>query len=735
MRVIAKLLYVYWYAFIIALTVPVTGFSNNFSPPALSSKTNKVRLSNFEKSKLIKIQRLLRANAALKDFSGVVLIAKDGRPIYKFAAGFANLDYNIGSNLDTQFNLCAITQSFTATAILQMVERGALDLHTDIGTYVPEIAQRFKYPITIHQLLNHSAGVKDYYNLPAYVHNFHKIDNFNRLLDIVSTEELEFVPGSMSNFSNSNYVILAAIIERVTKESYQDYMRKNVLEPAKMTGSGFYEWDNVVANKAVGYDFTKDGEAVRNFQYLGAHAFGADGLYASANELLAFEKALENHSLIRQSTKDMMYYTDNQSIMSESGSVYGYGWEVSILEDGTRVLSQGSDLLSLSTQFRRYVDDGYSVIVLSNFFVNQAEKIANEIESAIYQDDYYVPADAEAYLVYESIKTLGVDETINQFDDLLKRRQISLNHPISLSVLGNDLIKAENYEDALKVLQLNVSRFPDDVKAVNTLAETYYKLGHPDLAHQYFKKGVALDPKNDWARAMLSLSKEQAKENNRLAKNKPKKDANIITADDEVIEEIFTYKSDNQVTIAKTEVVHSAAMTPPAIEEPNNRKQALASTTTNSTALQVTSASANDVPVLTPISKNRPKPKKKVKGKKPSNYNVSFSQIYTVVDQMPEFGGGQAALFSYIYDNMSYPTRKMKRNPLEGTVYVNFTIDEQGVVRNPLIQSGLGDDATPLHNEALKVIEEMPEWKAGIKDGKPVPVSYTVPIRFEYPEK
>jgi CubicO group peptidase (beta-lactamase class C family) len=263
-------------------------------PPANGSKPSALS----EAAALDSARALFDARAKADVFSGAVLIAKDGQPIYQQAYGWANREFNVPNRLDTKFNLGSINKTFTQMAIRQLAAQGKLALGDTLGKFLadyPNAQARAK--VTIQQLLDHTSGIGDFFgerylNLPK-----EKLRSIGDFLPLFADQPLLFEPGSDNRYSNGGYVVLGAIIEKLSGQTYYDYVREHIFQPAGMTNTDSYELDQVVLNEATGYTHrTGIGETPelrRNTYTLAARGNSAGGGYSTVEDLLKFVNAVE----------------------------------------------------------------------------------------------------------------------------------------------------------------------------------------------------------------------------------------------------------------------------------------------------------------------------------------------------------------------------------------------------------------------------------------------------------
>ena len=199
------------------------------------------------------IDSFVTRRVAENSFSGVVAVALNGKMTYQRAAGLANRAQGIPLTLDTKLQIASITKIFTQVAILQLEQAGKLSLADTVGKFLPGYPNStVRSRVTVDQLLHHRSGVGSFWNAEFMARHasIHTVSDYMALFD---RDSLLFQPGTGEEYSNGGYVLLGAIIERVSGQSYHDYVRTHIFEPAGMTGTTPYDNRRAVANGAVGY--------------------------------------------------------------------------------------------------------------------------------------------------------------------------------------------------------------------------------------------------------------------------------------------------------------------------------------------------------------------------------------------------------------------------------------------------------------------------------------------------
>src|SRR5262249_44508337 len=184
-------------------------------------------------------------------FNGVVLVADHGKVVYERPIGLAVREWGVKHTMATKFDIASMTKSFTAILILQLVERGKVRLDAKLSEYVPEYAHAGE--ITIHQLLTHTAGIPDYVPPLADQFAYCKPHKPLELVDLVAKDPLLFAPGSRFDYCNTCYILLGAVIEKVTGRPYGEVVQERILAPAGMTESGMDDSRRILPARAVGY--------------------------------------------------------------------------------------------------------------------------------------------------------------------------------------------------------------------------------------------------------------------------------------------------------------------------------------------------------------------------------------------------------------------------------------------------------------------------------------------------
>src|SRR5580658_1765409 len=205
------------------------------------------RMSEKEATAALR-QQLEKATSADR-FSGAVIVAKDGKTVFSEAYGFADREKKIPNQLSTQFRIGSMNKMFTAVAVLQLVQAGKIKLSDPLGKYITDYPnQDIATKVTIHQLLTHTGGTGDIFG-PEFATHRKELRTLNDYVKLYGNRGPSFEPGRRSEYSNYGFLLLGAIIEKVSGESYYDYVRKHVYTPAGMTSTGSEPEDQAVPDR------------------------------------------------------------------------------------------------------------------------------------------------------------------------------------------------------------------------------------------------------------------------------------------------------------------------------------------------------------------------------------------------------------------------------------------------------------------------------------------------------
>ena len=273
-----------------------------FLTVVINAQEKKTEVSNLDG-----LNKYLVEKTNANEFSGVVLIAKDGKTIFEKAYGYANKRFDVKNKIDTKFNIGSLSKHLTSIAMLQLAEKGLVNLNDRIGKYLdffpPEIANK----VTVLQLLNMKSGWGDYWDNPYYMAHRYELRTVSDYMKFIKDMPLEYENGAEGNHSNTGFEVAGAIIEKLTKMDYFDYIRKNIYEPAGMLNTDSYDIDGPVKNLATGYTNanthtkdTTDYKWTNIYLELPAKGTPTGGAFSTVEDLLRLDQATKNYKLLNK---------------------------------------------------------------------------------------------------------------------------------------------------------------------------------------------------------------------------------------------------------------------------------------------------------------------------------------------------------------------------------------------------------------------------------------------------
>ena len=229
-----------------------------------------------------------------------ILVAKNGKTIYRKAIGKSSLELDVDMIPENVFMLASITKQFTAVSILMLEEQGKLSLDDPITKFIPDYPTLGK-TITVHHLLNHTSGIKSYTGIGNLVEVARNDMTLDELIDYFKNEPMDFDPGEEFRYNNSGYVLLGKIIEVISKDTYENFIEKNIFEHLGMENSSYGNNRELVKNRVEGYEQNENGYV--NASYLSMTLpYAAGSLISTIDDMQKWQNALANNTFIKATT-------------------------------------------------------------------------------------------------------------------------------------------------------------------------------------------------------------------------------------------------------------------------------------------------------------------------------------------------------------------------------------------------------------------------------------------------
>ena len=337
-------------------------------------------IARLSEAELIKTLRAdLEKRAAADSFSGAVLVAKNGKAIFTGAYGLADRERKVSNTLDTRFRNGSMNKMFTAVATLSLVQAGKLAVDDPIAKHLTDYPNKtLASKVTIHHLLTHTGGTGDIFG-PQFTTRRLELKTHQDYVNLYGARDLMFEPGSRWMYSNYGFVLLGAIIEKVSGQSYYDYVRDHVYKPAGMTLTASDPEDQFVSNRSVGYTRGRGVAGLQpNTDTLPYRGMAAGGGYTTVEDLLRFATALMSHKLV-----NAQYTTLLTTGKVDAGSgKYAYGFSEQTA-GGVRSIGHGGGAPGMNGELVIYPDSGYTIAVLANMDPPAAQRISSFVANRL----------------------------------------------------------------------------------------------------------------------------------------------------------------------------------------------------------------------------------------------------------------------------------------------------------------------------------------------------------------
>lgn len=310
-------------------------------------------------------------------FNGTVLVVEKGNKLLYLGSGYKNAGTQAVNDTNTIYRIGSLSKPFTATVILKLAENNRLSLQDKLSKYIPDFPRADS--ITIEHLLTHSSGVKDYLEVKAIQQLADDAPPvaLDKLIAYFKNEPPGIRPGEKFSYSNSNYILLAYIIEKVTGEKFERTVRKYIFEPLHMDHSGFDFKNLPDSNKSTGHSSLKNNYTDTIVDFDSTYAPGCGSMYTTAMDLYKFYKGLYGGFLIKDSTREEAFIPRKWK--------YGYGWFGYTLY-GKKCISHAGGVPGFYADLKFFPDDDVCIVLLSNCSIGHIE--TDKLASIVFQKKY-----------------------------------------------------------------------------------------------------------------------------------------------------------------------------------------------------------------------------------------------------------------------------------------------------------------------------------------------------------
>lgn len=453
-------------------------------------------------------------------FNGSVVISKSDKPIFSTHYGFSNIAKKEKLNDQSQFPIASITKTFTSTAILQLQQKGKLNINEPVQKYLED----FPYPnITIRQLLNNTSGLAQEYNLFDTIIK-EQPEKIISNQDIIPTfirfkTPLSFSPGSKWEYNNVNFCLAGLIIEKVSGIGYADYLEKNIFKPAKMKNSfvpldrkikssnqvELYAYPNFYSTELANTKTLKEPFLISEK----SNFYGNGGIVSTALDLQKYQKALFSYQILGKKELDealtetklndgktVSYTIDGKEIS------YGLGWGMYIDESEGKIVFHDGLITGLTSILLYNVTKNQSVILLSNS-ASSIFPISNAVLNLINNKPYTIPVQ-NLSRIYGSLIENGSKEKASELvQEFLKNPNSYEASERDFNRLGYQFLRLQKCDESLQVFDSATLIYPKSWNVFDSYGEALHQCGKKEEAIKMYQKSVELNPKNENGKQML----------------------------------------------------------------------------------------------------------------------------------------------------------------------------------------------------------------------------------------
>ena len=472
-------------------------------------------------NRLQTIDSILTKRSQEEAFSGNVLISEKGEIIYEKSFGYADAENRTPLTENTIFLIGSVAKTFTAAAIFKLREQSKLNLDDPVTKYLPELSYK---NVALRHLLTHTSGLIEYQSEEIIKEIAGKGVSNAELVTVFAglNPKQEFEPGSRWEYSNTNYILLALVVEKVSRRSFPQFVRDNIFVPAGMTRS-FVSISNIPENLkkeiAAGYRFTNplatfpvnvdtlDG--ARRAYATKRNLYGAGNVYSTTRDLLKFHRALQRGKVLNKQSLSEMYspakLTTGADYKPFARTNYlskdALGWFVADDPNGKIVYHPGGDIGYVSYFLRNTTRD-QTVIVLSNI-EGLRHYTPTSLMRILNDEPYKLDVKSLAGAMGREFNQHGSEAMLKIFNQLKGSDEYNLNED-EINELGLRLLyDKKDTKAAIEVLRLNAEQFPKSFNVWDSLGEAYYRTGNKEEAITNYEKSLELNPNNEGGKRML----------------------------------------------------------------------------------------------------------------------------------------------------------------------------------------------------------------------------------------
>ncbi|HLG40737.1 MAG TPA: serine hydrolase [Chitinophagaceae bacterium] len=440
-------------------------------------------------------------------YNGAIAVVEKGKIIYSKGIGYSDIDTKTKNDENTLFNLCSISKQFTAMGIMMLNEEDKLSYNDKLEKYFPEL----NYPgVTIRHMLNHTSGLPDYLLTLIQVWQDEQTPTNSDAIRVLANSKLsaKFTPGEKYEYSNTGYMLLATILEKVGGKTYEQFLKERIFNKLGMKRTAIYLrgiTPKIPENFARPYAYdaglnkfvlTSDFEQYRRQVATLDGNYGDGGVYSSIADMLSWDNELKNIRLVKKETLQEAFTSGKNNEGKEIG--YGFGWFIMSDPLQGKIVQHTGGWPGYRQAFVRYLDKDRTLLVLRNTEINFSS-IQLAIQNILDEKPWTMPRPPLAHVL--ALHSNDAASIRKAYEESKKDAPPAREEDVNIT--GYQMMQAGKLSQALEIMKINVELYPNSWNVYDSLGEVYLAIGDKENAKINYKKSLELNANNDEAKKAL----------------------------------------------------------------------------------------------------------------------------------------------------------------------------------------------------------------------------------------
>lgn len=426
-------------------------------------------------------------------------VYRKGKIYWLDSKGIIDLENFVSAKNSSLYRIASITKSITAVAVMQLYERGLIDLDAEINTYVPYFPKK-KWKVTIRNILNHTGGIRSYKSEEEFNSKMFYSTTRDAVLTFAN-DDLLFEPGTKYNYTSLGYSLLAALIENVSKTPFESYLRRNIFEPAGMKATRVDRQRSIIYDRAHGYEKSPDRRFINSPLADLSLKIAGGGLISTSEDLLLFVKAILDGTLISRNTLEMMI---QPTILKTNQRInYGFGFSLADPSDSLKWFGHEGRGTGFSSGLMIVPNNDIAAVYLLNIRDRNLGNPARDIINIVQGQEVRITKTLADHL-FDKYNSFGIDSLLSEFTRILDSKDSEFNlNSDECAFVGYALSDINKNTDAIRYLRVLNRRMPNNFSILKALGDVYYKDKNDGLSLRYYREALSLKPDDVYVKNMI----------------------------------------------------------------------------------------------------------------------------------------------------------------------------------------------------------------------------------------